>query len=454
MANERPQDVGILAMEWYAPQTYVAQTSLEEQDGCAGKYVVGLGQEAMAFVDDREDIGSVLLTACRRLLRGYGVEASEVGRLEVGTETLVDKSKSVKTTLLRLFSAGGADVEGVSSVNACYGGTAALLNACAWVESSAWDGRYAVVVCGDIAVYEPGPARPSGGCGAVALLVGPGAPLALEPARATHAMDVWDFYKPHHSEFAAVDGKLSQACYLRSVDGCWAGLKRKAPAATTLDAFDHCVFHAPYNKLVQKGFARLALGDDVLAGRRDDPPAADWCAAGAAPYEASLADRGLDAALRKASAGAYDAKVAPATLIPKQIGNTYTASVFAGLLSLVADRGDALAGKRVLLFSYGSGSVATMYAFKGREADDAKFALAETRRVADVPARLAARAPCSAAHFARACDVRVERYGKPGYAPTGAAETDGADLVPLAADAFALAAVDDKHIRSYVAPAN
>ena len=46
MANERPQDVGILAMEWYAPQTYVAQTSLEEQDGCAGKYVVGLGQEA------------------------------------------------------------------------------------------------------------------------------------------------------------------------------------------------------------------------------------------------------------------------------------------------------------------------------------------------------------------------------------------------------------------------
>ena len=71
-----------------------------------------------------------------------------------------------------------------------------------------------------------------------------------------------------------------------------------------------------------------------------------------------------------------------------------------------------------------------------------------------MPARLAARAPCSAAHFARACDVRVERYGKPGYAPTGAAETDGADLVPLAADAFALAAVDDKHIRSYVAPAN
>lgn len=46
---------------------------------------------------------------------------------------------------------------------------------------SEWDGRYALVVCGDIAVYEAGPARPTGGCGAVAVLVGPDAPLVLEP---------------------------------------------------------------------------------------------------------------------------------------------------------------------------------------------------------------------------------------------------------------------------------
>ena len=46
---------------------------------------------------------------------------------------------------------------------------------------SEWDGRYALVVCGDIAVYEAGPARPTGGCGAVAMLVGPDAPLVLEP---------------------------------------------------------------------------------------------------------------------------------------------------------------------------------------------------------------------------------------------------------------------------------
>lgn len=41
-------------------------------------------------------------------------------------------------------------------------------------------GRYALVVCGDIAVYPSGNARPTGGAGAVAMLIGPKAPLVLE----------------------------------------------------------------------------------------------------------------------------------------------------------------------------------------------------------------------------------------------------------------------------------
>ena len=44
-----------------------------------------------------------------------------------------------------------------------------------------------------------------GGCGAVAMLIGPDAPLALEPGvRATHALDVYDFYKPTHTEYGAL----------------------------------------------------------------------------------------------------------------------------------------------------------------------------------------------------------------------------------------------------------
>ena len=63
-------------------------------------------------------------------------------------------------------------LQGVDCVNACYGGTAALFNAVNWIESRSWDGRYAIVVAADVAIYASGPARPSGGCGAVAMLIG------------------------------------------------------------------------------------------------------------------------------------------------------------------------------------------------------------------------------------------------------------------------------------------
>lgn len=51
-------------------------------------------------------------------------------------------------------------------------------------------GRYAVVVCGDIAVYATGNARPTGGAGAIAMLVGPNAPLVLERGQCHEALGV------------------------------------------------------------------------------------------------------------------------------------------------------------------------------------------------------------------------------------------------------------------------
>lgn len=99
----------------------------------------------------------------------------------MGTESIIDKSKSVKTILMDLFApSGNYDIEGIDSKNACYGGTAALFNCINWVESKSWDGRYALMVAGDIAVYAEGSARPVGGAGAVAVLVGPDAPMVFE----------------------------------------------------------------------------------------------------------------------------------------------------------------------------------------------------------------------------------------------------------------------------------
>ena len=88
------------------------------------------------------------MTVFDRLLNSCKLPLAEIGRLEVGTESQVDRAKSVKSFLMSFFEDDGLhNVEGVDTYNACYGGTQALLNAIAWTESSAYDGRYALVVC-------------------------------------------------------------------------------------------------------------------------------------------------------------------------------------------------------------------------------------------------------------------------------------------------------------------
>ena len=130
-------------MEVYFPPLCVNQTELESFDGAsAGKYTIGLGQKNMGFCTDREDVHSLALTVVQGLMEKRKLSFAEIGRLEVGTETIVDKSKSVKTVLMQLFAASGnTEVDGLDTTNACYGGTQALFNAAAWVESSAWDGK-------------------------------------------------------------------------------------------------------------------------------------------------------------------------------------------------------------------------------------------------------------------------------------------------------------------------
>ncbi len=138
----------------------------------------------------------------------------------MGTESLLDKSKSAKTVLMDLFK-GNNDIEGATSLNACYGATNALINALNWVSCPSWDGRYAIVVATDIAMYEHGPARATGGAGAVALLIGKKGKIVFGE-RASYMENQYDFYKPNlSSEYPIVDGKISIDCYLRAISGCY-----------------------------------------------------------------------------------------------------------------------------------------------------------------------------------------------------------------------------------------
>lgn len=97
------------------PSAYVLQKELEIfHNVSAGKYTIGLGQDKMGFCTDREDINSLCLTAVSQLVAKSGISYNDIGRLEVGTETIIDKSKSVKSVLMQLFEeSGNHDVEGL-----------------------------------------------------------------------------------------------------------------------------------------------------------------------------------------------------------------------------------------------------------------------------------------------------------------------------------------------------
>ncbi|XP_010676575.2 hydroxymethylglutaryl-CoA synthase [Beta vulgaris subsp. vulgaris] len=450
------KNVGILAMEIYFPPTCVQQEALEVHDGASkGKYTIGLGQDCMAFCTDVEDIISMSLTAVNNLLEKYHIDPKQIGRLEVGSETVLDKSKSIKTFLMQIFEEhGNTDIEGVDSTNACYGGTAALFNCVNWVESSSWDGRYGLVVCTDSAVYAEGAARPTGGAATIAMLVGPDAPISFESKlRGSHMAHAYDFYKPNlASEYPVVDGKLSQTCYLVAVDSCYNLLCKKYEKFEgkqfSINDAEYVVFHSPYNKLVQKSFARLMYNDFLRnASSISEDDKEKLSPFSNLSIDESYQSRDLEKVAQQVAKPLYDKKVQPTTLVPKQIGNTYTASLYSALASLIHNKHSELAGKRVLMFSYGSGLTATMFSFRLNEGQQ-PFSLSNIAAVMNVADKLKSRHEFEPEKFVETLKLMEHRYGAKEFVTSK-------DTSLLAPGTYYLTEVDSMYRRFYAKkPAN
>ena len=48
-------------------------------------------------------------------------------------------------------------------------------------------------------------------------------------------------------------------------------------------------------------------------------------------------------------------------MLAKQLGNIYTGSLYNGLMTLIGDKSLDLVGKKIMMFSYGSGCAASMF---------------------------------------------------------------------------------------------
>lgn len=485
----RAQNVGILGMEMYVPRRCISEADLEEFDGVAkGKYTIGLGQQYMACTDDREDINSFALSVVSSLLKKYNIDPKSIGRLDCGTETIIDKSKSVKTVLMDLFAeSGNTDIEGIDSKNACYGSTAALFNAVNWVQSESWDGRNAIVFAGDIAIYAEGAARPVGGAGACAMLIGPDAPLVMEPVHGTYMTNAWDFFKPDlSSEYPVVDGPLTLTCYLGALDNSYNRYQEKytkrfssvgakkltnghvhaedahkivngnavngngngvaPPAANghseavqvkvTADSFDYMLFHSPYGKLVQKGHARMFYNDylnNPSSEKFTDVPESIKTSDKATNH----GDKTIEKTFLPLAKAHYEASVVPGLDCVKRCGNMYTASLYGGLASLLSNvESETLQGKRLGLYAYGSGCAASFFSIR------VAGSTAEISQKMDLKNRLAEMKVVPCQDYVDAMNLREKNHNAVDYTPEGS-------LDHLWPGAYYLEHIDSMYRRTY-----
>ncbi|GMT08627.1 hypothetical protein PENTCL1PPCAC_30801, partial [Pristionchus entomophagus] len=373
-----PDDFGVSGVSCYFPASFVRQEALEKAHGHKepGKYTIGLGQTEMAFCSDKEDSVSLALTVTQMLLDEYEIDPSSVGFLGVASETLVDKSKSIKSALMPLFG-DNTDISGVDVKHACYGGTQALFDGLGWLHRTyPIQHRLAIVVCTDIAVYADGPARCTGGAGAVAFCCLPGAPLVFDNGlESTHGHHGYDFFKPvgaHNCEYPIVAGKESISAYLSALSTCYKLYKRKSKAYAGRDKlslvdFDAACFHSPFTKLVRKAVAVMVAEDAREGGRVRGEEKMEGIVAGLRAQEEPSDLSVISPESLKASEQTWQEITSPNLEMNRRLGNMYTPSLYVQLVGYLSrleeEKREEGRERRILMYSYGSGSMASVYSF-------------------------------------------------------------------------------------------
>ena len=388
---ETAPGVGIDAIALSVPRGYVDLGELAEARGVPpAKYLSGLGTRRMTIAAPDEDPVTLAVNAGRRLFERSGASPGEIGLCVVGTETAVDHSKPVAAFVHGLLGLPSA-CRVFEAKHACFGGTAGLLNAVDWIASGSARGRAALVVCTDIARYPlRSPGEPTQGAGAVAMLVRQ-APrlLALEVGRTgSFARDVHDFWRPLHHKEALVDGQFSVQCYLDALAGAYDEWRRLEGAESEVgEPLARTCYHVPYGKMARKAHRHRRMMDGLTEQAADE---------------------------------SFEEEVAPSLDLPSRIGNVYTGSLYLALASLLNAEAAAIAGRRIGLFSYGSGCCAEFFA--GKVSAEAAGLVA--RLEIDAPVHGCQRMSVADYERLRAEDAAADRRPAPASAPRGQAIED------------------------------
>ncbi|WP_411967068.1 hydroxymethylglutaryl-CoA synthase [Haloferax sp. YSSS75] len=339
------------------------------------KYTKGLGLYTSSFPDVYEDIVTMGANAAKSLMDRKGLTPADIGRIDVATESAFDNSKPVSTyiagCLEQVYDEDFRHANKGERKFACIAGTQSLDDAYNWIKAGRNRGRSALVIATDTALYERGdPGEATQGAGAVAMLIDEDPDLVeLSTEQGYGSMDETDFLKPNQ-QFPSVDGKRSMQVYLARMREALEDYESVA-GRTHPDHFEYIPFHTPFPGMVRKaallGFRHMSRDteiEDELEGEIGRQPREvdfeTWD-----DYEEAIRAYMDDLKTTEQYRDWYDRVIDPTIDISSRVGNWYTGSVHIARLSALksAAEGDKeMAGKKLLVGSYGSGAQAEIHA--------------------------------------------------------------------------------------------
>ncbi|GGS55007.1 hydroxymethylglutaryl-CoA synthase family protein [Streptomyces cinerochromogenes] len=356
--------VGIEAMNVFGGSAVLDVAQLARRRGLDPQRLDNLLMREKTVALPFEDPVTFGANAARPLLdRMSPQDRDRIELLITCTESGIDFSKSVSTYLHDQLGLS-RNCRMFELKQACYAGTAGLQMACNFILSQTSPGAKALVIATDISRYhlEDGAdasaqdwsyAEPSGGAGAVAMLISdvPHVFRLDVGASGTYGYEVMDTCRPApDSESGDVD--LSLMSYLDCCEQSYRAYERKVEGADYRDSFQYLAFHTPFGGMV-KGAHRTMMRK--VAGVRGGEIAED-----------------------------FERRVAPGLAYCGRVGNVMGATVFLSLASTVCN-GDFDSPKRIGLFSYGSGCCSEFYS--GVVTPDGATRLKETGIGAHLDAR-------------------------------------------------------------------
>jgi hydroxymethylglutaryl-CoA synthase len=369
--------VGIDAVEVWTGKLRLdlANTFAPQKGEDPEKYTKGIGLEYSSFPDVYEDIVTMGANAAKRLMDRKGLTPDDIGRIDVATESAFDNSKPVSTyiagCLEQVYEGDFHHANKGERKFACLAGTQSIDDAYNWIRAGRNRGRSALVVATDTALYERGdPGEATQGAGAVAMLISEEPDVVeLSTEQGYGSADETDFLKPNQ-QFPSVDGKRSVQVYLARMREALEDYESVA-GDTHPDDFEYFPFHTPFPGMVRKaallGYRHMTRGTDVEdaleaeIGRQPREEAFDSREA----YEESIRAYMDDLKETELYRDWYVRAIEPTIAVSSQVGNWYTGSVHVARLSALkraAETGKTMAGKRMLVGSYGSGAQAEIHA--------------------------------------------------------------------------------------------